>query len=88
MIYNEWMNASTHPYAGYRYPAEIINHAVWLYFRLALSFRDNEEILAARGIVITYESVTGSGVSNLVIKGESRSLSTVSGSSVCPVARG
>jgi putative transposase len=51
------MNASTNPYAGYRYPAEIISHAVWLYFRFALSFRDIEELLAARGIVVTYEAV-------------------------------
>jgi putative transposase len=57
MIYIEWMNASTHPYTGYRYPAEIISHAVWLYFRFTLSFRDIEELLAARGIVITYETV-------------------------------
>ena len=40
------MNASTNPYAGYRYPAEIISHAVWLYFRFTLSFRDFEELLA------------------------------------------
>ena len=51
------MNASTNPYAGHRYPAEIISHAVWLYFRFALSFRDIEELLAARGIVVTYEAV-------------------------------
>jgi putative transposase len=57
MIYNEWMNASTHHYAGYRYPAEIISHAVWLYFRFTLSFRNVEELLAARGIGVTYEAV-------------------------------
>ena len=51
------MNTSTNPYAGHRYPAEIISHAVWLYFRFALSFRDIEEILAARGIAVTYETV-------------------------------
>jgi putative transposase len=51
------MNASTNPYAGHRYPAEIISHAVWLYFRFTLSFRDIEELLAARGIVVTYETV-------------------------------
>jgi putative transposase len=51
------MNASTNPYAGHRYPAEIISHAVWLYFRFTLSFRDIEELLAARGIVVTYEAV-------------------------------
>ena len=51
------MNASTNPYRGHRYPTEIIRHAVWLYFRVALSFRDIEELLAARGIVVTYEAV-------------------------------
>ncbi len=51
------MNTSTNPYAGYRYPAEIIGHAVWLYFRFTLSFRDIEELLAAGGIVFTYETI-------------------------------
>ncbi len=51
------MKTSTIPYAGHRYPAEIISHAVWLYFRFTLSFRDIEELLAARGIVVTYEAV-------------------------------
>jgi putative transposase len=44
-------------YAGYRFPPAIIGHAVWLYFRFALSYRDVEELLAARGIVLTYETV-------------------------------
>ncbi len=35
----------------------IISHAVWLYFRFALSYRDVEELLAERGIVLTYETV-------------------------------
>ena len=35
-------------YRGYRYPAEIIGHAVWLYFRFSLSLRDVEELLAER----------------------------------------
>jgi putative transposase len=51
------MNQATNPYAGYRYPAEIISHAVWLYFRFTLSFRDIEELLAARGITVTYETI-------------------------------
>jgi len=51
------MNVVPSPYSGYRYPAEIISHAVWLYFRFALSFRDIEELLAARGIVLTYETI-------------------------------
>jgi len=42
---------------GYRYPPEIISHAVWLSFRFSLSFRDVEELLAQRGIVVTSETV-------------------------------
>jgi putative transposase len=41
-------------YASYRYPAELIGHAVWLYFRFPLSLRMVEEMLAARGISVTY----------------------------------
>jgi putative transposase len=52
------MNASTNSNAGHRYPAKIISHAVWLYFRFTLSFSDIEELLAARGIVFTYEAVS------------------------------
>src|SRR3569833_510565 len=44
-------------YAGYRYPAELISHAVWLYFRFPLSLRMVEEMLAARGISVTYETI-------------------------------
>ncbi len=51
------MNASKNPYSGYRYPADIISHVVWLYFRFALSFHNIEELLAARGISVTYEAV-------------------------------
>jgi putative transposase len=49
---------STAPsYKGFRFPAEIISHAVWLYHRFSLSFRDVEELLFARGVVVTYETV-------------------------------
>ena len=51
------MSKKTDTYSGYRYPTEIISHAVWLYFRFTLSFRDVEEILAYRGVVVTYEAV-------------------------------
>ncbi len=44
-------------YKGYRFPAEIIGHAVWRYFRFPLSYRQVEEILAARGIVVSYEAI-------------------------------
>src|SRR5246500_780274 len=44
-------------YAGYRYPAEIISYAVWLYFRFPLSLLMVEEIVAARGISVTHETI-------------------------------
>src|SRR6266850_2751784 len=45
------------PYHRHRFPAEIISHSVWLYFRFALSFRHVEEMLAMRGVALTYETV-------------------------------
>ena len=44
-------------YAGYRFPPEIISHAVWLYFRFPLSLRMVDELLAARGIIVSHETV-------------------------------
>ncbi len=44
-------------YKGHRFPPAIIGHAVWLYFRFALSYRDVEELLAERGVTLTYETV-------------------------------
>ena len=44
-------------YAGHRFRAEIISHALWLYFRFPLSLRMVEEMLAARGIVVSHETV-------------------------------
>ncbi len=44
-------------YAGYRFPAEVISHAVWLYFRFPLSLRMVDELLAARGIIVSHETV-------------------------------
>src|SRR5215212_5619114 len=49
--------ATKSPYAGYRFPAEVISHAVWLYFRFPLNLRMAEEMLAARGIVVSHETV-------------------------------
>ena len=43
-------------YHGYRFPPEIISHAVWLYHRFALSFRDVEDLLAQRSITVTYQT--------------------------------
>ena len=45
------------PYAGHRFPAEIISHAIWLYFRFPLGLRMVEEMLAARGIIVSHETV-------------------------------
>src|SRR4029453_16113203 len=50
-------SAAKSPYAGYRFPGEIISHAVWLYFRFPLSLRMVEEMLAARGIAVSHETV-------------------------------
>ena len=44
-------------YSGYRFPPEIIQQAIWLYFRFALSFRDVEDLLDERGIIVSYETV-------------------------------
>ena len=44
-------------YRGYRFPPDIISHAVWLYHRFALSFRDVEDVLARRGVDVTYEAI-------------------------------
>ncbi len=51
------MNPSTPAYYRHRFPAEIISHCVWLYFRFTLSFRDVEEMMNERGVTVTYESV-------------------------------
>ncbi len=44
-------------YSGYRFHPTIISHAVWLYHRFSLSFRDVEDLLAERGITVSYESI-------------------------------
>ena len=44
-------------YAGYRFPPEVIHQAIWLYLRFTLSFRDVEDLLAERGIAVSYETV-------------------------------
>ncbi len=51
------MTTSPNPYRGFRYPAEVIQHAVWLYQCFSLSLRDVELILAARGVAVSYETV-------------------------------
>ena len=44
-------------YKRHRYPAEIIAHCVWLYYRFTLSLRDVEELMLARGIVVSHETI-------------------------------
>jgi putative transposase len=47
----------TNLYKRHRFPAEIISHCVWVYFRFCLSDRDVEELMAERGVLLTYEAV-------------------------------
>jgi putative transposase len=49
--------AATTKYKNHLFPVEIISHAVWLSFRFCLSFRDVEELLAERGVTVTYETI-------------------------------
>jgi putative transposase len=42
---------------GFRYPAEVISHCVWLYHRFPLSFRAVEEMMMERGVVVSYETI-------------------------------
>jgi putative transposase len=51
------MTTQNADYRGYRFPPEIISYAVWLYHRFCLSFRDVEELLANRGVTVSYEAV-------------------------------
>ena len=44
-------NVDLPSYRGYRFPATVISHCVWLYFRFSLSYRDVEEMMAERGVV-------------------------------------
>ena len=44
-------------YPGYRFPIEIIRHAVWLYHRFCLSLRDISDLLLQRGIVVSHETI-------------------------------
>jgi len=47
----------TNPYKRHRFPAEIISPGVWLYCRFCLRYRDVEALMAARGLILTYEAV-------------------------------
>ena len=51
------MKSNRSRYSGYRFPSQIISYAVWAYHRFCLSFRDVEDLLAARGIIVSYETI-------------------------------
>ncbi|MFJ3235885.1 IS6 family transposase [Streptomyces sp. NPDC086787] len=51
------MESASPSYRGHRYPAEVIAHCVWLYFRFPLSFREVEELMLQRGVSVSYETV-------------------------------
>jgi putative transposase len=51
------MSTTSNPYRGYRFPAEIINQAVWLYHWFSLRLREVELILAAQGVVVSYGTI-------------------------------
>ena len=51
------VTAASSLYKGHRYPGEIIAHCVWLYFRFPLSFREVEELMLQRGVVVSYETI-------------------------------
>src|SRR5918996_4312582 len=44
-------------YAGHQFPPVIIQHAIWLYLRFTLSYRDVEDLLAERGLEVSYETI-------------------------------
>jgi transposase-like protein len=48
-------------YAHHQFPAEVIQHAIWLYLRFTLSYRDVEELLSERGIETSYETIRRRG---------------------------
>ena len=52
-----WIIVKPISFKRHRFPADVIRHAVWLYFRFSLSFRDVEELLAQRGIDVSYETI-------------------------------
>ena len=51
------MNDKEARYPNYRYPTSMISHAIWLYNRFALSYRDDSDLLFERGIEVSYQTV-------------------------------
>ena len=56
------MRTAAASYEGHRYPVDIINHCVWLYFRFPRSFREVEERMLVRGVAVSYETIRRSGI--------------------------
>ena len=52
-----FVEATPSSYRGHRFPVEIISHCVWLYYRFPLSLRDVQEMMAERGVIVSYESI-------------------------------
>ncbi len=52
-----FVDATSSLYRGHRFPVEIISHCVWLYHRFPLSLRDVQEMMAERGVIVSYESI-------------------------------
>ena len=44
-------------YRGYHFPADVIQRAIWMYLRFTLSYRDVEDLLAERGVKVSYETI-------------------------------
>jgi putative transposase len=59
------MAAVVPSYKGFRYPVEIISHCVWLYHWFPLSFREVEEMMLARGVVVSHETIRQNQVTGL-----------------------
>ena len=51
------MSTAVPSYRGHRFPVEIISHCVWLYYRFPLSFREVEELMLERGVVVSHETI-------------------------------
>ena len=57
MVKGSSVESASPSYRGHRYPVEVISHCVWLYFRFPLSFREVEELMLRRGVIVSYETV-------------------------------
>jgi transposase-like protein len=73
-------------YRRHRFPPAVIQHAVWLYLRFTLSYRDVEDLLAERGLDISYETVTELGAE--VWTGDRAAATTAASSAERPLASG